>query len=330
MPTLKDIAEKCGTSTATVSYVLSGRGTEKRVSAKMQQLITSTAEAMDYRPRGRNRAALKYRVVVYFPLNDLKMLLPSFWDGFNSAVNVETASIDIILRPFEQNKLHLQRELWNEEKHSAAVIISPGGLDLATLAETHTAIPAVLLNRTLPDYASVSFDQLESGRMAAKHAMKKGGNSISLVSAKPLFGLTWRGNAVLDCCRSNGVNIENNVFYADTSISAGYELGRKLIAEKRLTKVIVCTYDMTALGISSALTEAGISVGKDVQIIATSSGDEELLAHFSPPMTVVDLRFRDVCQMAMRLAMDIATGRTSYPQDISIHPVMIYRRSCPM
>lgn len=29
-------------------------------------------------------------------------------------------------------------------------------------------------------------------------------------------------------------------------------------------------------------------------------------------------------------AMDIATGRASYPQDISIRPVMIYRQSCPI
>ena len=54
------------------------------------------------------------------------MLLPTFWDGFNNAVNVETAHIDIIMRPYEQNKLHLQRELWSEGKNIAALVISPG------------------------------------------------------------------------------------------------------------------------------------------------------------------------------------------------------------
>ena len=92
----------------------------------------------------------------------------------------------------------------------------------------------------------------------------------------------------------------------------------------------MCTYDMTALGISSAMTEAGIRVGRDVQLITTSTSNEELFAYSTPPMTVVDLRFKDVCQMALHLAMDTATGRASYPQDISIHPVMIYRQSCPM
>ena len=47
------------------------------------------------------------------------------------------------------------------------------------------------------------------------------------------------------------------------------------------------------------------------------------------PITVVDLKFRDLCYMAMRLGMDIATGRASYPQEISLHPTIIYRKSCP-
>lgn len=330
MSTLKDIAEKCGTSVATVSYVLSGRGSEKRISPEMQAYVLSAAEQLDYVRKGRSRTALTNRVTVYFPLSDLRMLLPTFWDGFNSAVNVETTNIDIILRPYELNKLHLQRELWTAAPHSAAVIISPSGIDLANLSEVQTTVPVILLNRMLPNYSSVSFDQVESGQIAAQHAMKKGDGDIMLISSKSLFGVTWRGNAIIDYCRSNGVNLQNSVFYADTSVAAGYELGKKLIAKNHLAKVIVCTYDMTALGISSAMTEAGIRVGRDVQLITTSTSNEELFAYSTPPMTVVDLRFKDVCQMALHLAMDTATGRASYPQDISIHPVMIYRQSCPM
>ena len=43
---LKDIAEQCGTSVATVSYVLSGKGVESRISSEMQELIFDTAERL--------------------------------------------------------------------------------------------------------------------------------------------------------------------------------------------------------------------------------------------------------------------------------------------
>ena len=77
MATLKDIADICGVSTATVSYVLSGRGTEKRITEQTQQEIRKAAESLDYEYKGRNKAVLKYRVTVYFPLSGLKMLLPT-------------------------------------------------------------------------------------------------------------------------------------------------------------------------------------------------------------------------------------------------------------
>lgn len=55
MATLKDIADICGVSTATVSYVLSGRGTEKRITPETQALIRKTAEDLDYVYKGRNK-----------------------------------------------------------------------------------------------------------------------------------------------------------------------------------------------------------------------------------------------------------------------------------
>lgn len=125
------------------------------------------------------------------------------------------------------------------------------------------------------------------------------------------------------------MNLEHSTISADTSIRAGYELGKALVRSNRLKKVICCTYDMTALGLTTALSEENIVVGKDVEILTTSSSDDDLLAYSNPPITVVDLKFRDLCYMAMRLGMDIATGRASYPQEISLHPTIIYRKSCP-
>lgn len=245
MATLKDIADICGVSTATVSYVLSGRGTEKRITEQTQQEIRKAAESLDYEYKGRNKAVLKYRVTVYFPLSGLKMLLPSFLEAFNRIVDAETSNIDILLRPYTQNQLHLQRELWAERKGTSAVVISPGGTDLANLAEKQTLVPVILLNRTLPNYSYVGFDQLESGRLAAEHALKRGGDSILLVSSPTLFGTSWRSSAFSDYCLQHGVNLEHSTISADTSIRAGYELGKALVRSNRLKKVICCTYDMT-------------------------------------------------------------------------------------
>ena len=191
-----------------------------------------------------------------------------------------------------------------------------------------------------PSKASRTYDANRDGFVIAggggmvvveelEHALKRGGDSILLVSSPTLFGTSWRSSAFSDYCLQHGVNLEHSTISADTSIRAGYELGKALVRSNRLKKVICCTYDMTALGLTTALSEENIVVGKDVEILTTSSSDDDLLAYSNPPITVVDLKFGDLCYMAMRLGMDIATGRASYPQEISLHPTIIYRKSCP-
>lgn len=334
MATLKDIANKCNTSPATVSYVLSGKGAEKRISPETQKAILRVAEELDYNRKIHSKDSLKRRVIIYFPLNSLEMLMPSYVEGIHKAVDVETANVDLIMRPYEQGQLNLQKDLWTATNHSAAVIISPNGMDLANLTETQTSMPVVLVNRTLPNYSSVTFDQLVAARLAAAHAIKKGGSDIALVLSEstrpePLFGTSIRGKAFSDYCLNNGIDISGSSYYSQNDINAGYETGMRMIREGKLKKVIVCVYDMVALGIASALNESGYTVGIDVEIIATSSSNSNLLRHCYPPMTVVDLHSARIAQLAVHLAFDIVSDRASYPQDISVPPELIFRKSCP-
>ncbi|MEI3103391.1 MAG: LacI family DNA-binding transcriptional regulator [Oscillospiraceae bacterium] len=68
MATLSEIAEKCGVSTATVSYVLSGKGEEKRISPAMQELVRTTAEQLGYKQRTAGASApAQTRVAVFWP-----------------------------------------------------------------------------------------------------------------------------------------------------------------------------------------------------------------------------------------------------------------------
>ncbi|EQH66910.1 LacI family DNA-binding transcriptional regulator [Clostridioides difficile] len=49
MATIKDIAKDCGLSSATVSYVLSGKGNERRIPLHTQELILNSADKLGYK-----------------------------------------------------------------------------------------------------------------------------------------------------------------------------------------------------------------------------------------------------------------------------------------
>ena len=67
MATLSEIAKKCGVSTATVSYVMSGKGEEKRISPAMQELIQSAAGELGYTRVSGAASSVQPRIAVFWP-----------------------------------------------------------------------------------------------------------------------------------------------------------------------------------------------------------------------------------------------------------------------
>lgn len=329
MPTIYDIAKFCNVSAATVSYVLNGRGNERRISGETQKKIQKAASVLGY-SKGRIVRTDHPIIAVYWLQRHLEMTMPSLISGINDALSAEISPVDIVINPYEQGHLSSQENLWRAGSYDAAIIVAAGTDDLDYLVNHPTQIPTVLLNRELSGYSSVTIDHIEAGELAAQQAMIKGGSDLALVlNPSALYGLNYRGEAILRICREHGVDLQGNLFYCENQIDNGYELGWEMIRKNQLHKVIICIYDMVGLGIMSALNEAGIPIGEDVQVIATSSGLSRLFARSTPPMTVVDLKMEEVSQRSVKMAIDLADGRLAGPQNIIVHPTIIYRKSCP-
>lgn len=330
---LKDIAEQCGTSVATVSYVLSGKGAECRISPDMQERIFDTADRLGYTRRAAPPKLKRSRVAIYWPKIGLETTLVSIMNGLNSAILFDTVPVSISICPYEANNLHLEDDLWSSRVYDAAIIISAGAGDLATLSKRKTKIPVVIHNRLLPGYPCVSVDQEAAGRIAAEQAVCKAGDNIGLViNPTPFLGLTQRGTAISRTCQEYGVDIHSRTFYCENDIDAGYELGIRMIRSHQVPKAIICTYDIVGFGLMRALIEANYKVGSDVQIINTCTSLPQFFAKSTPSMTVVDLKMEEITHRAVRLAIELALrhldGGDIRPTIVA--PQIIYRESSPV
>lgn len=330
MVTINDIAKRCNVSTATVSYVLSGKGADHRIAVNTQKRILDTANELGYARKQINDTN-HLKIAVYFMYKELEMTIPPLIYGISNVISSEILPIDLVIRPYELGQLCDYKYLWKEGGCNAAVIVAAGVKDLKFL-ETHIpTVPIVLLNRELPGYSSVSIDHEEAGKLAAEHAISVGGDDIAMVlNPSTLYGLNLRSASILKICEERGIDIKNNLFYGNNQIDTGYEIGWNMIRKNQLHKVIICMYDMTAMGIISALNEAGIAVGKDVHVIATSSGMSSLAARYTPPITVVDLKMMDISERCIKLAIALAQQTITEPQKIVVQPSIIYRGSSPM
>lgn len=229
--------------------------------------------------------------------------------GISNALSRETLPSDFAIRPYDFGHLSEQDDLFSDASCNSAIIIGADEIDLKFIAENPISVPTVLVNRNLDGYSSVSVDNEEAGTLAARLAVIKGHGDVALVlNSAPMYGLNARSNAMLSYCKSHGIDLSNRVFYSINDIENGYEIGRNFVRRNQLHKVILCTYDMVALGIMNALSAAGISIGSDVQILATSMSIPQLFSVSFPPMTVVDLKMEKIYEYAAHLAMSFANG----------------------
>lgn len=331
MVKLTDIAKACNTSVATVSYVLSGQAKDRRISPSTRAMILKTADELGYKKKNVVNMSKLPSIAFFVPQRGLETMYPAILEGLNAALILDPIQIGVHMLPYESNNIIKYEDLWNSKSYDAAVIFSANAGDLETMSKRKTKIPVVLQNRTLPGYFSVCTDQYEAGRLAALHAIAKGGTSIGLITnPSPFYGLNRRGEAFIETCDRYDIDMYDKIYYSQNTADAGYELCKKLIKENRLPKILVSLYDFVAYGCLHALSEAGIEIGDEVQVMSTSSSLQQLFSRSNPPMTVVNLHIEETTQKATRLAIDIASERLSEPMEIIVKPEIIYRASSPV
>lgn len=337
MVTVYDIAKACGVSVSTVSYVLSGQGDRRRISPETQALVKASAAELGYVPRRRRRASSTPAqtgpttpvVAVYWPRRDFEMCMPPLTQGLNNALSTAPVPVNISIRPYDQGYLGA---LLQEQAPACDAMLFVAGQkeDLAWLASHPPAVPSVLFNRNLPGYSSVSVDHNEAARLAAEHALLCGGTDITIVmNTVDYYGLTSRSEHMAEILRAHGWDPAGRTRFCANRVDDGYELGCDLVRTDSLTRVILCAYDMVGFGILNALYEAGVRVGGEVQVLAVSTGPQRLFARSCPPMTVVDLRTREIMERCLILAIDYAAGRLTEPRNLIVQPEIVYRASAP-
>lgn len=332
MAKISDIAAQCNVSVATVSYVLNGKGREKRISTAMQEKVFAAAQELGYRQRKLIGETMRLTIAVYWPRGNLDTMIISLLAGIDKNLSNETVPIDMMIRTYELGDISEQRESLQTLSCDACVIFGADKEDVHFLEEHPTAMPAVLINRSIPGYSSVMVDDVESGRLMAAHAVAKGKGDLALIlSSSPTYWtVEARSKAIISYCGEHGISLEGRIFYCQKDIDGGYELGWDMVRSGKLPKVIMCLNDMVGLGMMSALNEAGLQIGKQIELLSIATSDARLFARSYPAMTVIDWRMNEVWEKALKMSIDLASHRISSPQEILMHPQIIYRKSSPI
>ncbi len=310
--TIKDIAERCATSPATVSRVLSG--SDYPVREDLKNRIMSTALELNYRPNifGRRLRGIESR--------EVGVIIPNLSNPFYGELldSLEATCYDLHFKPTircSHNRQELESQHFQDfqESRVCGILISSihNHQDVLKNAEGEANLPVVFFDQgqTNPEDRSmrVTYDFRKAGFLSASHLLETGHRSLAYVLPsfdRPSRKQICRGIHVATL-RHPAVDYRIISLEDDTPIdllnirSVSEKLAQKVLKQIRELDGLIVLNDILAIGIMTELRASGIRVPEDISVI--SHDDLWLAEMVSPRLTTVRQSAAETGKAAVRL-----------------------------
>jgi DNA-binding LacI/PurR family transcriptional regulator len=329
-PTLADVAQRAGVSSATASRVLTGSA---RVRPQTRRKVEEAMASLGYvRNRAARSADSRRAGSIAFVVceENVKFFADPFFARLLWGVSKELASVDLQLVLLT---VHSPRECQTVSRYlrsghvDGALFVSMHGrlpFDLASLG-----IPLMLCGRPVSGGEGLSYvdaDNIGGAEMAVKHLIDKGRLAVATIAGPPDMGpgidrLLGYRKAMTE---ATGYDL-GMVAYGDFSRASGEHAVFRLLSHRPNLDAIFAASDLMAAGAMRALRRTGRRVPDDVAIIGF---DDSLLAqHTDPPLTTVRQPVEGMAARMVRelLALIARAGRD--PVQVVLDTELILRDS---
>lgn len=331
-PTVSDVAQAAGVSTATVSRALSGRSP---VAEKTRKRVEQAAHDLGYTGNSIARALRRKHSDI------VGMIVPGISNPFFTAL-VESVEHELqrvgktLFLCDSQGDVALEaKRIWSlRESHVEGIIISPcHGEDSATAINAiPPGTPVVQLDQYVTGTTSdwVGLDDDTAMRLLLEHLAEIGVKTAVFASSATTNSST---QARLDGFRkyaaATGIDVgPSGVMLGRFSTDWGEEVVRHLLQLPLLPDVIICGADIIAFGAIRALTSAGVTVPDQVKV--TGFDDVSFASIISPSLTTIRQPTRLLAGEAVRLLTQRTRTQLTTHAKVAFAPELVIRESSTM
>ncbi|MEM9555262.1 MAG: LacI family DNA-binding transcriptional regulator [Acidobacteriota bacterium] len=330
--TLKDVAQRAGVSTATVSLVINQAPKAGAIPADTQKRVLDAARELSYRPNHLARSLRSQRS------HTIGVLLPEVSEGYNAGIltglerRLLQANYVYLVAGHRSRPELLEKyvSLFRDRLVEGLVLINTPlteSFDLPTIA--------VAGHDDLPGVHSVVLDHRHAADAALGHLAGLGHRSIAVFKGHPGSADTEeRMQSILDAVAEFDLELPPELilqlsgeggekFTPEEGYEEGYAFGRRLL-ERGEFSALFAFNDVSAIGAMRAFLDAGLDVPGDVSVIGFD--DIQSAAFFNPSLTTV----RQPLEEMGRLAGDVLLRRLrgeEAPAVLTVEPELVVRRS---
>jgi len=312
--TLKDVAERAHTSTATVSYVLNG-GTGRYISDELRERVLKAAQELNYVKsalasglKGKKRGVIAITVPQFTNIFFSRIVLAV------EQVAIEHSYLVTVSNTFDDPDR--ERKVIDSliQQRVDGVVLIPNEYGKSNYESLHRiGIPTVVAERPLldGDYDYVLMDNFEAAYLSTRYLLQHGHRNIAF--------LTWDAQANSLQKRLIGYQAaleEQNVpfkpeyvFQDEFTPEAGARMTERLLALPDITAVVY-GYHIQAQGGLPVLRQASVSIPDDLSVVII--GDPEWINLHTPSLTHFTLPSDQVGETAAKILLDRINNNGNY------------------
>lgn len=343
--TLSDVAREAGVSKVTVSCILSDRpaGTV-RVSEGTRQRVLAAARELGYRPNALARGLARRRTDTI----TLVMQFPGVFSGGSGFISemmygvVDAANAinyDLMLhtktQPDPDSDL---RSLLDGRSDGALLLRDRDDPILAGMAERgHPFVQIFSRADRVPGACFVDVDNVEGGRLAARHLLDLGHRRIAFLGGSP------RSAAVID--REAGYRaaladaglpspppgwaaLRMNYAGDEAGIAALVALFRTSPPGERPTALFAWSDDVALRAMNVLRQECGLRVPGDVSVVGFDGTEAICERSSNPRLTSVRQPIQEIAERGVALLVSCISGEPVERTQQVFEPTLVVRDSC--
>ncbi len=324
-PTMQQVAERAGVSTALVSLVMRGA---PNVSDHRRARVLKAADELGYRPNvlARNLASRRTRTIGVV-LNDLhNPFFAEIVDGLQRAADAD--GYRVLIGNGKHSKAGERESVETFLQLRVDGIVMAGAtISVSAMEEAAASTALVIVGRTARStkFDTVNTDDVHGARLAVDHLVGLGHERIAHVDGGSGAGAAARRKGYAQTMSGHGLGEQAMISAGDFSEAGGSAAAGELLAVAPRPTAIFAANDLSAVGVLGAADHTGLRVPDDLSIVGYDNTALAEMHHTS--LTTINQPREDLGRIALELLLQrLEGGRTAAVHHV-VAPTLVERTS---
>jgi LacI family transcriptional regulator len=301
---IRGVAARARVSIATVSRAMNHVPT---VDPALAARVWKAVSDLKYLPNTQARALVsgKSRLLGLIVSEITNPFFPELIQEFEQIVVGRGYDILIASTSHEASQMEMCARRMLERKVDGVAVMTFGNEDFFLDRFETDHVPMVVIDSlpSRPATSALEVDYRAGIYEGVQHLAVLGHRKIGFISGPlRMRSSQARKTAFLRCLRSTGLTANPVwVVEGDHTLDGGRDAMQKLLFLREWPTAVMCSNDMTAIGVQHALFEGALKVPDDLSLIGFD--DIHLAEYTIPPLTTVRMSCKDLAQKAVEILL---------------------------